>query len=168
MPSEWPSGSYVVLLDSRIRQILIPASARGVMRHFRYGPAKELNSSATYRYAAHAFKGNGLRPYPVAHLRGKVQTNGIQFSWIRCSRIDGDMWGTQDVPLGEEREEYRVKVRQNGVTVREEFVDQPVWTYTSGQISSEVGATPFSVEVAQISDRYGPGLPASLSVAARA
>lgn len=165
MPDVWPAGSRVVLLDGVPEQITIPTSARGAERHFRYGPAKRPVTDASYRYASLSFKGNGLRPYPVAHLRSSETVDGLALSWIRCSRIDGDIWADGEIPLGEESEVYNIRVTQNGLVAREETVTSPAWVYDSADRTAEVGAAPFAVEVAQISARYGAGPYMRLTVA---
>ena len=62
-----------------------------------------------------------------------------------------------EVPLGEVSERYRLWVRAAGTLRREVTVASPSWTYTGAdQAADGVGAS-FSVEVAQLSDRVGPG-----------
>ncbi|MEL6683072.1 MAG: glycoside hydrolase TIM-barrel-like domain-containing protein, partial [Pseudomonadota bacterium] len=110
MPDAWPSGSRIIMLDGVPRQLTIPAFARGTKRHFRYGPATRPMSDESFQYATFAFKGNGLRRYPVAHLRSHETPVGLKVGWIRCGRIDGDAWSDDEIPLGEDTELYRVKV----------------------------------------------------------
>ena len=157
MPDEWPVGSRVVVMDGTPEQITIPSALRGLSRHFRYGPAKRPMTDASYRYAVHTFKGNGLRPYPVAHLRAKHAVDAIDLTWIRCGRIDGDIWGEADIPLGEESEAYQIRVMQDGIVRRQETVDTPVWSYSDSIRAAEVGSLPYRIEVAQVSTRYGAG-----------
>ncbi|WP_394177236.1 glycoside hydrolase TIM-barrel-like domain-containing protein [Yoonia maritima] len=157
MPDEWPVGSRVVVMDGTSKQITIPSALRGLPRHFRYGPAKRPMTDASYRYELHTFKGNGLRPYPVAHLRSKLGADAIELSWFRSSRIDGDIWGEGDIPLGEENETYQIRVMQDGIVRRQETVDTPVWSYSDSIRAAEVGLLPYRIEVAQVSTRYGAG-----------
>ncbi|MDX8349666.1 glycoside hydrolase TIM-barrel-like domain-containing protein [Cognatiyoonia sp. IB215446] len=158
MPDVWPVGSRVVLLDGVPAQITLPSAARGITRHFRYGPAKRPMSDESFLYASFAFQGNGLRPYPVAHLRAKDGVAGLDVSWIRCGRIDGDVWTDGEIPLGEDEELYRVRIIQDGVTRRSETVTMPGWTYAAGDLAAEVGSAPYRLEVAQVSARFGEGL----------
>ena len=157
IPAVWPEGSHVVLLDGVPGQIELPAAARGTTRHFRYGPADSPMSASNYQYETHVFQGNGLRPYPVAHLRTAVQGADLQVRWIRCTRIDGDVWADDDVPLGEETEVYVLRVVQDGTVLRQELLSSPSWTYQAVDILAETGGEPFRVEVAQSSARYGAG-----------
>ncbi len=158
MPDVWPAASRVVMLDGVPEQITLPAASRGIARHFRYGAANRPLSDESFLYATYAFQGNGLRPYPVAHLRARDSAVGLEVSWIRCSRIDGDVWTDGDIPLGEDSELYRVRVIQDGITRRTETVSTQSWTYQTADALAEVGSAPYRLEVAQVSARYGEGL----------
>ncbi|PJI92144.1 putative tail protein [Yoonia maricola] len=158
MPDSWPAGSRVVIMNGVPKQIALATATRGTERHFRYGPATQAMDDASFRYETQTFAGNGLRPYPVAHLRAETVGGDIAFSWIRCSRIDGDIWADGDIPLGEDSERYRVRVSKSGSLIREEIVTTPAWTYTSTDLSADIGYGFYTIEVAQISDRYGAGL----------
>lgn len=157
MPDLWPAGSKVVLLDGRVDQMVLPSRARGLDRHIRYGPARRPLGDASFRYRVDSFAGNGLRPYPVAHLRLRREAEGLQMSWIRCSRIDGDLWADGDIPLGEAAELYQIRVIRDGIARRNVTVTAPQWHYPAAQIAADHGGAPFRVEVAQVSDRFGPG-----------
>jgi hypothetical protein len=157
MPDTWPEGSLVVVMDGTPTQITIPSALRGLPRHLRYGPAKRPLTDASFRYAVNTFQGNGLRPYPVAHLRAQAGNTGTDLTWIRCSRIDGDIWADADIPLGEDTESYQIRVVQDGITKRTETSTTPVWSYPDTTRVSEVGVLPYRIEVAQISARFGAG-----------
>ncbi len=157
MPDIWPAGSRVVVLNGVPAQITLPTATRGTARHFRYGPAKRPIADPSFRYSVSTFKGNGLRPYPVAHLRAVPSVAGLDVSWIRCSRIDGDIWPDGDIPLGEESESYVVRIIQDGVLRREETLSATTWAYDAATLAGEVGSAPYRVEVAQVSSRFGAG-----------
>ncbi|MEJ6398047.1 baseplate multidomain protein megatron [Yoonia sp. 208BN28-4] len=164
MPDVWPAGSCVVVLNGTPAQISLSSAGRGTLRHFRYGPAKRPLGDSSYRHAAHAFAGNGLRPYPVAHLRASSQGADLQINWIRQTRIDGDDWSGVDVPLGEDRESYLLRIMQDGVIRREAILSDAQFTYDAAHQAAETGAAPFQVAVAQVSARYGPGPLVTLDV----
>ena len=114
-----------------------------------------------------AFDGVGLRPYPVAHLSAVENAGGdVAVSWIRRTRIDGDSWQSSEVPLGETTESYVVRVVQADVILREEIVPTSAWVYPVVAQSSDGITGVYSIEVAQISDRFGPGPFRSLLIAA--
>ncbi|MEO1638671.1 MAG: phage tail protein, partial [Pseudomonadota bacterium] len=157
MPAVRVAGARVVLLNGVPQQIDLPSAARGVARHFRWGPARLALSDPTFRYDVRSFDGNGLRPYPVAHLRTADAGGDLHVNWIRSTRIDGDLWGEGDVPVGEESEVYFVRATQGGITLRDGVVTDPSWTYTAAEMAFDTGGAPFRVEVAQVSERYGTG-----------
>lgn len=157
VPNVWPAGSWIVALDGVPGQITLPSATRGQERHYRFGPAKQPMTHPSFRHTALAFQGNGLRPYPVAHLQASATGAGRNVSWIRCSRIDGDLWADGEIPLGEDSESYIVQVSQDGVIRRQETVSSPVWAYDAAQIAADTGGAPYRLEVAQVSARYGAG-----------
>ncbi|BAQ69896.1 hypothetical protein NHU_02749 [Rhodovulum sulfidophilum] len=159
MPELWPVGSTVVLIDARLSQIALPASARGLERHYRFGPGTRAFDDPSYSHARLAFDGIGLRPYAPCHLRSRKGPGGdLTLSWIRRTRIDGDSWASVEVPLGEAREVYALRVMNAaGDELRAETVTAPGWTYTAAMQAEDGAVAPFAVEVAQLSDQFGPG-----------
>ncbi len=157
-PDDWPVGSLFVMLDGTPAQIALDAAARDVERHYRYGPAARPIDDPAYRHVVAAFKGNGLRPYGVCHLRAVAGSDGgVTVSWIRRTRVDGDSWSGVEVPMGEESESYLVVVISGGIVKRREQVGSPVWSYAAAQRSADGVTGAYRIEVAQISARFGPG-----------
>jgi len=158
-PASWPSGSQVVLVNSALQQIDLAMSARGLARHYRIGAALRAVDDPSYVHRVDGFDGIGLRPYSPSHLKSVTAAGGDrQLSWIRRTRIDGDSWASVEVPLGEAAESYLVQILQGQALLRSTTVSTPVWTYTQGQQVADAVTLPFTVQVAQISDRYGAGL----------
>ncbi|WP_417807587.1 baseplate megatron protein TIM-barrel domain-containing protein [Thioclava sp.] len=164
MSQVWPKGSVVVLLTGGVDQILLPSSLRNLARHYRIGSASRAYDDASYVHTVQAFSGIGLRPYSPCHLEAKVSANGWDIRWIRRTRIGGDDWSGYDVPLGEASERYLVRVMEGAQIRRELEVSGPQWSYTQAQKSADGIVAGFEVAVAQISDIYGPGLFAQVSV----
>jgi hypothetical protein len=158
MPASWPVGSYFVLLDGAIPQLQLSASARGLTRFYRVGQADRGYSDPKVVSAALAFNGIGLRPYSVAHLEATgAPGSTVMVQWIRRTRIEGDSWLGLDVPLGEESELYQIQVHQGATLLREEYVTLPEWAYTPALQLADGASAGFSVAVAQVSTRFGPG-----------
>lgn len=158
MPADWPVGSLFVLLDGAPDQIEVPLSARGLARHYRVGQAAKSYDHPSYVHRQLAFDGIGLRPYAPAHLRAPNEGTGREISWIRRTRIDGDSWQGTDVPLGEEVERYVLRVRDGGgIMRREATLSAPAFTYSDAMRTSDGVSAPYSIEVAQVSARFGPG-----------
>ncbi len=164
MPAEWPAGSYVVLIDGAVQQIELAASARRLARHYRIGPAQRAYDDPSYVHLVEAFDGIGLRPLSPVHLRETVDGSGRSYDWIRRTRIDGDNWEFEDVPLGEAYERYRVRIMQGATVIREAEVSSPAWTYAPGDIAADGLTGDAEFQVAQISDVFGAGLYGRLAV----
>lgn len=158
MPSVWPAGSEIVLLDRTPQQIELPLSARGLARYYRIGVAGRGFADPTVVSRVEAFVGIGLRPYTVVHLKANRGTTGdIETSWIRRTRIDGDSWLSPEVPLGEDSETYAIRIRRGTAILSETTVAAASWTYGAAQQASDGATAPFRIEVAQISERFGAG-----------
>lgn len=157
MPAVWPKGSIVVLLDNAPGQLNLPASMRGQLRSWRVGPALRSVDDPSYRERRLSFAGVGLRPFAPCHLRLEGRTLG----WVRRTRIDGDGWDGIEVPLGEAREAYRVRILGPGGTLlAEQITGAPSWVIPDPTWQAIVAAGGAVAEVSQLSDAFGPGLPA--------
>jgi GTA TIM-barrel-like domain/Putative phage tail protein len=166
MPQTWPAGSWVVFMDGSPEQIDLSSAQRRLQRHYRIGPAAKGYSDPSFVHSVEVFDGNGLRPYAPCHLRiDDTSSNDVVISWVRRTRIDGDDWSLADVPLGEESEQYVVRVRRGTTIVREVTVPSSVWTYTAQQRAADALSGAEVIEVAQVSARYGPGLYAETQLA---
>ncbi|MFV0292851.1 MAG: glycoside hydrolase/phage tail family protein [Paracoccus sp. (in: a-proteobacteria)] len=151
VPDEWPEGSVVVVLDEALKQLVLEPVALGQMRYWRIGPAMRGVDDPSYRLRATLTRGAGLRPYPPCHLR----LSGNRLGWIRRTRISGDRWDLREVPLGEARESYLIRIEADG-NIREFEVSQPSLTI-SDNFLNHAGQGGLTVHVTQVSDEYGPG-----------
>ena len=158
MPAVWPEGSMVVLLDEALVQVPQPPALSGVPRRYRIGPASLAFDESGYVELEAAFEPVGLRPYAPVHLRASRGTDGVlSVSWIRRTRIGGDAWAGEDVPLGESAEHYRVEIRKDGVVRRRADVSVPHWSYDPAAQALDGVASPYRIAVAQVSSEFGPG-----------
>jgi hypothetical protein len=164
VPPVWPAGSRVVLLDGGPQQIPLPQMMLGIQRIYRFGPARRLPADPAYRETVRTFRGVGLRPLAPVALKARRRDGDLDVAWIRRTRIDGDRWDGFDVPLGESAERYLVRVVSAGILRREREVIVPFWTYGAAARSEDGVTGAFAVEVAQISDRFGPGLKARIEI----
>jgi hypothetical protein len=164
MPPVWPVGSQFVLLNGVPSQLAISPNLRRIVQNYRIGPAQRGYDDPSYIHRTQAFDGNGLRPLSPCHLRGTITQGGIKLDWIRRTRIDGNDWDTVEVPLGEESEQYLVRVYQNGQVLREAQTTSPTWHYDQNMLTSDGVTGSVLVSVAQISASYGVGLPGYIEV----
>ena len=165
MPDEWPIGSFFVLLNSVPEQINLATAARGVTQHYRYGPGTRPITDTSFQYRQDAFAGIGLRPYRVVHLKAASNGAGIDLTWIRRTRIGGDNWDGEDVPLSEASERYNLRVFRDGKQTRSVSITTPEWSYTSAMQAID-GEGTIRIDVAQVSEIYGEGPSASVTIAA--
>lgn len=157
MPNEWPVGTDFVLLDVALTQVEIASNERGLDRHYRVGNANLPYADDSYSHRIFAGLGVGLRPYAPAHLKTENIGGDLQVDWVRRTRIDGDLWQNVEVPLGEYREAYLVRVLHGLTVLREVEVATSEFTYTSAMQVFDGAAGQIEIEVAQISDHFGAG-----------
>ncbi len=158
MPESWPAGTDFVLLDGAVAQVWLPASVRGLERHYRVGPSVRAYDDASYQHLVETCMGVGLRPYRPSHFTARRRDDlAIELAWIRRTRIDGDSWLGSDVPLGEEREAYVLRVWKGASMLREVEAGSPDHVYTVDRQVEDGAGSPLVFEVAQVSVRFGPG-----------
>ncbi|CUI00997.1 baseplate multidomain protein megatron [Leisingera aquaemixtae] len=158
MPEVWPAGSYVVLLDGTPVQLELAPEQRRRLRHYRIGPARRALEDPSYVHRQESFEGIGLRPYAPVHLRlSGALGEDIAAAWVRRTRIEGDSWDLDEVPLGEETESYRIRVMRGTAVLREETVAAPGWAYPAAAQAADGVQAGDVLDVAQRSARYGAG-----------
>ncbi len=158
-PRVWPVGTDFVLLNGTVRQVEVPAAARGLDRHYRIGSSARPYDDPSFLHEVHAFDGVGLRPYAPTHLHARREADGaIAIGWTRRTRIDGDSWQGAEVPLGEERETYHLRVLDaSGGLLRDFAPTEPRQSYSAAQQQQDSATGSLTFEVAQVSARFGPG-----------
>ncbi|MFN0114578.1 MAG: glycoside hydrolase/phage tail family protein [Paracoccaceae bacterium] len=158
-PGGWPVGSVAVLMDGAPRQIGLTLAEKDLARHYRIGPSRLDPADAAFVHRVEAFAAIGLRPYAPAHLKASRAAGGaVIIDWVRRTRIGGDSWSGLDVPLGEAAEAYLVRVRgPGGAILRQVTVAQPTWSYPPYEQAADGVSAPFDIDVAQLSDSFGPG-----------
>ncbi|WP_299302290.1 glycoside hydrolase/phage tail family protein [uncultured Litoreibacter sp.] len=157
MPTQWPAGSTFVMLDGAPQQLDLQLAQRELARHYRVGPGLRPLDDPAFRHYVEAFGGVGLRPFSPAHLRVVPHAGGWDVGWIRRTRIDGDSWASVDVPLGEDFERYLVRVVKDEVVLHEAQVASPEWSYPAATALAEGAVAPFEIQIAQVSQSFGPG-----------
>ena len=157
MPDVWEIGSKFVLINGAVGQLDYPAASRGLLRHYRIGPAQRGYDDPSFVHDVHAFEGRGLRPYKPTHLRALWAGTDLIISWVRRSRIDGDRWDLPDVPIGEASEAYILRILNGETVLREVTTSSSSFTYPQGLRDTDALPATYAIEVAQVSDRFGPG-----------
>jgi hypothetical protein len=158
MPTIWPIGTDFILLDDAVRSLDLPLSVRGLVRQFRVGPAQRAYTEGSYREYAVAFAGVALRPYAPVHIRATRLTDGsIDVRWIRRTRIDGDSWQGRDVPIGEERLLFEIRVRSGQTLLRTATSTSARFVYSIKDQSIDGATGTLYFDIAQVSEPFGPG-----------
>jgi len=162
-----PAGARFVLMDSAIVQTGLTLNERQLSRNWTYGPAAASIGHRSFKSETRSFTGVGLRPYAPVHAKGVWQPSGnIDLSWVRRSRIGGDEWERDEIPLGEENESYEVYIMNGSTAVRGVTRNSTSWTYTASQQSADFGSaqSTISIRIYQMSEIYGRGAPCAVTL----
>jgi hypothetical protein len=156
------AGARAVLLTPAVEQPAFALDLRGLSLDWTAGPADDPVSAPTFRTRTFTGTARGLTPLSPAHFRAAKKPNGdIALTWIRRTRIGGDSWTGEDVPLSEAYERYRVEIRRadTGALIRTAETTSPAFTYASAlQAADFPGGTPaLTIRAAQLSDAVGAG-----------
>jgi hypothetical protein len=156
------SGARCVVLTPAVEQAAFALDLRGLPLAFAAGPADDPVTAETFRTLTFTGTARGLVPLSPAHLRAQRKASGdIAVTWVRRTRVGGDSWTGEDVPLGEAQERYRLEVRRasDGALMRTAETAAQAFTYTGAMQAADFpGGTPaLTISVAQLSDAVGPG-----------
>jgi len=154
-----PAGAAVVVLDEALVRADLAPAERGLPLVWRAAPAGGPASGPSMSQALETWRGLSARPWSPAHLRVKAQAGDTRITWIRRARLAGDGWDAE-VPLGEEREVYRVEILDGETVVRTAETPSPSFTYAAAQRAADFPSGPtgvLAVRVAQGSALVGWG-----------
>lgn len=154
-----PAGAHFVLLDDALMRANLGMDERFAPLIWQ---ARSLSQPAsispiqTFRHESRA-----SRPLAPAQARARRKPEGVRFGWIRQSRLGGEAFDADEIPLGESLEAYRFTLLSAGIAMREWSLNEAQLLYTNTQEMADFGAvqSTFEVEIAQISALWGPGTP---------
>jgi GTA TIM-barrel-like domain/Putative phage tail protein len=154
-----PAGQNFIVLNQAVVQPPLETTQQALPQTWRAGPASQDHASSSYREVSFDPALLPLRPLPPAQLRLQRQTTGYQLTWIRQTRIDGDIWELNDVPLGEDNALYNLDILSGPTVLRSAALATPDYFYTNADILADFGQLPSSLafRVAQVSATYGAG-----------
>lgn len=156
-----PAGARFVLLDDALAPVDSPAALRNVTLDWRIGPSRKPIGDEDYVQFAAADRAARRRPFAPARLRARRAANGdFAIDWMRRSRLDNDAWAGPDAPLEEPRELYRVRIGAYRVVE----TGSPDWAYDVAAQAADGAAGAVEIGVAQVSDIYGPGPEARITI----
>ena len=162
----WPVGTRVLQLD---RNLIAAASGLDLLGRavtFRVGRADRDHGDAGVAEITAAIGPRALLPLAPVHARAKRSGAGVELSWTRRTRANGDSWDLLEVPLGEGSEAYRVEVMNGGIVVRTLASAVPSVTYAAADEIADFGAAQalLDLRIAQLSASVGAGAPLTARV----
>jgi hypothetical protein len=170
--SEWamgdplPIGAPFVLLDEHVIAVArgLDALERPIQLRIVAAGRDHGDPAAVAMEAAP--QSTALRPLSPVHLRATRTNDGVQISWIRRTRREGDSWAAGDVPLGEEREAYAVDILSGSTVKRTLDAAEPGVLYPAAEEIADFGApqSSLTVSIAQLSATVGRGFSANATL----
>ncbi|XBQ17748.1 MAG: phage tail protein [Oceanicaulis sp.] len=155
------AGARAVVLDGSAAVVPLTEDERGETLTFAAVPPGQSLTSAAARVVQAVWTGAELRPLSPVHLNAAAEGAAIRLSWIRRGRIGADGWGAA-IPLGEEREAYRVELIDDAGAVRASHeTDAATFLIADPAAVFPEGVTAASFRVAQIGAVYGAGAAAA-------
>ncbi len=153
-------GAPVVLLDGAVTALTSDAGAIGSVRSWRVSAAGRDHGDriATAEFEA-AVRDPALRPLAPVHPKATRTAEGILIEWIRRSRIGGDGWEGEEIPLGETAEMHSLELLAGGSVIRRFRTTTPRLLYPQASESADFGVrlSELTLRIAQISPEIGPG-----------
>jgi hypothetical protein len=111
-------------------------------------------SVATFDHTASSV---ALKPFAPQHLKAERKALGIEISFIRRTRLEGDSWEVVEVPLGEASESYVLEVLNGLSVVRTLNLTTETTLYTDEITDFGVAQTSLTLRVRQQSATVGDG-----------
>jgi hypothetical protein len=162
--SEWamatplPAGASFVLLDAHVLPIVSGLDALERTLQLRVVAAgRDIGDPSAVALTATPGT-TALMPLAPVHVKAARSGEGVTFTWIRRTRIDGDSW-VGEVPLGEDGERYAFDIVSGSDVVRTFDVTSPTALYAAAAELADFGAPQESlnIRVSQISATVGRG-----------
>lgn len=159
--------TFLLLEPGTIASTLLPLGDLGLQRYWRAVGLGESLERTPIQSLVH--RGRDLMPYAPVHPRAVKIGSDIQLSWIRRTRLGGDLRdGTGTVPLSETVEAYEVDIlaAPGGAVLRTLATSTPSVTYPAAAITTDFGSLPatLSVRICQISGTIGRGFPREVTL----
>jgi len=167
MANPLPAGAPFVLLDQHVVPLARGLDALGRTMHLRIVAAARDHGDVAAVALALTPQATALRPLSPVHLAARRTDDGVLLRWIRRTRIDGDSWETQDVPLGEASEAWEIDILHGANVVRTLTASAPSVLYANADEVADFGSPQslLSFRVAQMSASVGRGTSAGATIA---
>lgn len=168
--TEWATGLHaasdniVKLNSSYIHFLTTSSSLIGITKTFRAVTLGKTLASGSGTDTNFTYNGVNLKPYSPVYLNGDIDpgTNDWTLTWIRRTRISGELRDYVNVPIGESSESYEIDIYDDSgysnvlrtLTSTTNSVE-----YTSAQQVADFGSNQSTlyVKIYQMSDIIGRG-----------
>ncbi|MGL5447077.1 MAG: baseplate multidomain protein megatron [Rhabdaerophilum sp.] len=154
-----PAGALCFLLDDAVVDAGLAADRIGAPLELALVPfGRDIADPSSVRQSL-TIAGRVYRPLAPVHPRARREAGGVRIRFIRRARTGGDSWDLYEVPLGEDREEYRFEIRQGSTVKRLLTLTSPEFFYENADELADFGSaqSAIAVSIAQVSARVGPG-----------
>ncbi|MFN3888971.1 MAG: glycoside hydrolase/phage tail family protein [Beijerinckiaceae bacterium] len=151
------AGAPVVLLDEAVTPLERNAGRIGVQEVYRFADAAADHADDLAVEVFAPVRDVALKPYAPVHPRARRVSGGVEISFIRRGRIDADGWGLAEIPLGEERETYRIEILDGAILKRVLATAAPSVVYTGEVADFGSPQTALRLRIAQVSATVGAG-----------
>ena len=161
-----PAGSQVVMLDTALIPLFASPNDLGSHGHFRLSPVNRDHADPVAISFEATAGSAALKPLSPVHPRARRTAQGIELSWVRRTRRDGDSWELAEVPLAEEAERYQVDILAGSTVKRSVQPAMQSMLYAGADEIADFGTEQavLSVRISQISRVAGAGTALSASV----
>jgi len=162
--SEWamaaplPAGAPFVLLDPQVVPVARGLDALERSQQLRVVAVARDHGDPSALALTVTPQATALEPLAPVHVKAVRGDDGVTFTWIRRTRIDGDSW-VGEVPLGEDSEQYAVDILSGDEVVRTLNVTVPMALYAAADEFADFGVpqASLSIRVLQLSATVGRG-----------
>lgn len=154
-------GAEIILLDDSVTDLGVDIEAIGATRDYIVLPAGRDPGDPTAVRVSATITGRALLPPVPVHAKARREAGGIRISFLRRTRKGGDSFDLFEVPLGEDRENYRLEVMNGAAVARVVTLNTPEWLYPTAEELADFSTTQGSlaVRIRQVSAQVGPGTP---------
>jgi hypothetical protein len=154
-----PAGAILVRLDETVVSLARGLAEMGRSWKYRLGPiGRDHADEAALAFEATVGR-EALLPFSPVQVRARRESDGVQITWMRRSRIEADSWEPVDIPLGEEAERYAVEIYDGENLIRRIEATSPQVLYPISDEFADFGepCANLALRVVQISASVGDG-----------
>ncbi len=151
------AGAPVIVLDEAVVPLVTDPSLIGADQTYRFADASADYADALAVEITAPVREVALKPYSPVRPRARRMPGGVAIEFIRRSRIDADGWGLSEIPLGEEREEYRIEIIDGTLVKRSITTAVSLYVYTDEITDFGTPQTALRLRISQVSATAGAG-----------